>query len=129
MPIRKLENDRKKEDVLRNWINSEQWIHDGEPARPTVKQKLILLWLAMECKNKKMTTIPCMYRRIGAALGMSKRAARVHVAALEKKKLIWSYVAYHPNNSRQAVGKRILIPQDVYIFLEMQVSNLKKGDD
>ena len=76
----------------------------------TLKQQRVLEWLAKFLLGKEMT-ITRIYSRIGIALGMSQRAARVHVNALKQKGLILTEVYYRPN-FKQKIGIRISITPD-----------------
>ena len=92
-----------------------KWQDDlGAKRRLTLPQKRVLEQLAILLRGEKKT-ICCMYRKIGAALGMSKRAARVHVDALKKKGLIFTTVTYHPKDPRQRIGVCISIHPDAPI--------------
>lgn len=91
-----------------------KWQDDfGAERRLTLPQKRVLEQLAIWLRGEEKI-ISRIYRRIGEALGMSQRAARVHVAALKKKGLILSTVAYRPN-SRQRIGALIRISTDAPI--------------
>ena len=79
----------------------------------TLKQQRVLEWLAKFLLGKEMT-ITRIYSRIGIALGMSQRAARVHVNALKQKGLILTEVYYRPN-FKQKLGIRISITPDAPI--------------
>jgi len=79
----------------------------------TLKQQRVLEWLARYLRGQ-VKEITCLYRRIGNALGISQRAARVHVEALKKKRLILTEVIYRPN-FHQKIGVRISIAEDAPI--------------
>ena len=90
------------------------WQDDyGYKRRLTLRQKRVLEWLAKVLRGEEKT-ISFIYRRIGAALGMSQRAARVHVDALKEKGLLLTAVAYRPG-SGQRIGVRISITPDAPI--------------
>jgi len=91
-----------------------EWQDDlGANRRLTVPQKQVLDWLAIYLKGEEKI-ITCIYQRIEKALGMKKRAVRVHVGALKRKGLIVSKVAYRPNTS-QRIGLSISITPDAPI--------------
>lgn len=73
----------------------------------TLRQQQVLEWLAKILIGKEMI-ITRIYWRLGVALGMSQRAARVHVDALRQKGLILTEVAHRPN-FKQKIGVRISI--------------------
>jgi len=79
----------------------------------TLKQQRVLQWLAKFLMGKELT-ITRIYWRIGIALGMSQRAARVHVDALKQKGLILTEVACRPD-FKQKIGVRISITPDAPI--------------
>lgn len=92
----------------------DKWQDDfGANRRITLPQKRVLEQLAIWLRGEEKT-ITCIYRRLGKALGIGQRAARVHVDALKKKGLILSTVAYSPN-SRQRIGALISIHRDAPI--------------
>jgi DNA-binding MarR family transcriptional regulator len=91
-----------------------QWQDDyGANRRLTLRQKRVLELIAIWLKGEEKT-ITYIYQRLGKALGMSQRAARVHVDALKKKGLVMTSVAYR-KNSKQRIGVCISITPDAPI--------------
>lgn len=70
-------------------------------------QKRVLLWLMTVGKNRDGNFV-CFYKELGKSIGITKKAARVHVAALEKKRFIITSVLYRLG-TRQPIGKRVAI--------------------
>jgi len=101
---------------------AERWI-DVQNVTITASQKKVLLWI-YKCTGGKTMTIVSFYRRITADLGISKKAAISHVAALNKKKLLIDYgSAFHPKRPKQAIGKRFFIPNEVKVLINFQLDD------
>lgn len=94
--------------VYRRRDENEKRKYDSESDRGlTLTQKRLLFWLTIFCNGKEKEFL-CFYKQIGAAIGITKKAARVHVAALEKKKFIVTAPIYRLG-SNQIIGKRVVI--------------------
>jgi len=66
----------------------EKWQYDRNSDRGlTLIQKRIMLWLVMMCKGRELQFIS-FYKKIGCVVGITQRAAAVHVKALERKNYI-----------------------------------------
>lgn len=92
-----------------------KWQDDfGANRRLTVPQKRVLEQLAIWLGGQEKKTIPRIYWNLRKFLGMSQRAARVHVDALKKKGLIFSTVVYR-SDSRQRIGVCISISTEAPI--------------
>ena len=112
--------------VLKSKFSSaaERWINTPDLSL-TIKQRRVLLWIAMELKGKKQTVI-YFYRRISGDLRITQKAVRSATSGLIKKKVLFDLgIAYNPKNPRQAIGKRFVIPQDIYTIIEFQLQDLR----
>ena len=97
-------------------------VNHGSNRRLTEKQKQIFDWLATKCGTEE-TRIMCLYRHIEVDLGISKKAAKVNVDALEKKGFISTSISYRPG-SNQRYGKNILITGEAWQYYQESISGL-----
>jgi len=73
----------------------------------TLPQKRVLLWLSLTCNGKDKQFIS-FYKRIAAAVGITPRAAAVHVKALEVKQFIVT-APFYRIGTKQIIGKRVAV--------------------
>lgn len=91
----------------------------------TLRQKLVLEWLIQECGEEEKTITT---KRIGKALLISEKAARVQVDALVKKNLILSAVACNQGSGRP-IGRLIRITQNAVLALNQSNETEAQKDD
>ncbi len=103
-------------NAAKRWINAQD-------ISLTSKQRRVLLWIANELQGKKQTIV-CFYSRISGDLGITRKSVISAIIALKKKNVLFDLgIACSPKNPRQVIGKRFVIPQEIYTIIEFQLQD------